>query len=50
MEINMVCLYTNKHQIKGVWDEEGAEKDILTTEMENVTEKKTFKKSLSTSK
>jgi hypothetical protein len=50
MEINMVCLFTNKHQIEGVWDGEGAEEDILTTEMGNVKEKKTFKKPLSTSK
>jgi hypothetical protein len=50
MQINMVCLFTNKHQIEGVFDEEGAEEDILNTEMENVKEKKTFKKTLSTSK
>jgi hypothetical protein len=50
MGINMMCLFTNKHQIEGVCDEEGAEEDILTTEMENVKEKKTFKNPLSTSK
>jgi hypothetical protein len=41
MEINAVCLFTNKHQIEGVCDEEGAEEDILTTDMENVKEKET---------
>jgi hypothetical protein len=28
MEINMECLFTNKHQIQGVCDEEGAEEDF----------------------
>lgn len=44
MEINMVCLFTDKYQIEGVWDEEGAEGGILTTAMENVKEKETLKK------
>jgi len=39
-----VCLFTNKHQIEGVCNKEGAEEDILTTKMENFKEKKTSKK------
>jgi len=50
MEINMVCLFTNKYQIEGVRDEDGAVEDIWTTEMENAKEKETRKISLSTSK